>query len=82
MLEIFPDAKEQNVSNTIKNLASFTIEDFFDFIVSTVIPRLTVVWKKDCEVAITEIASTSISITVEEEKVNDGNVPTSVHVND
>jgi hypothetical protein len=51
LLEIFPDAKEQIVAYSVKNLATLTIEGVHDFIVSTVIPRLARVWKMDYEVA-------------------------------
>ena len=69
LLEIFPDAKEQIVASSIKNLATLTIEGVHDFIVSTVIPRLAGVWKKDNEVATAGITSCS---TLDAEDNDDG----------
>ncbi|KAI2495738.1 hypothetical protein MHU86_18762 [Fragilaria crotonensis] len=47
LLETFPDAKEQIVAFGVRNLTTLTIEGVHDFIVSTVIPRLVVVWQDD-----------------------------------
>jgi hypothetical protein len=47
LLETFPDAKEQIVAFGVGNLTTLTIEGVHDFIVSTVIPRLVVVWRDD-----------------------------------
>jgi hypothetical protein len=49
LLEIYPDAKDQIVSFGVKNLAKLTIESVHDFIVTTVIPRLALLWQKDEE---------------------------------
>jgi hypothetical protein len=80
LLEIFPDAKEQIVAYSVKNLATLTIERVQDFIVSTVIPRLARVWKMDYEVATAGITSSS---TVEDADDNDDSadaptIPTSI----
>jgi hypothetical protein len=50
LLEIIPDAKDEIVAFGVKNLATLTIEGLYDFIVSTVIPRLASEWQKDEEV--------------------------------
>jgi hypothetical protein len=47
LLEIFPDAKEQIVAFGVRKLATLTTESVYDFIVSTVIQRLALQWKKD-----------------------------------
>ena len=47
MLELYPDAKDQIVSYGIKNLATLTIESVHDFIISTVVPRLTSTWNNE-----------------------------------
>ena len=47
LLEMFPDAKDQIVAFGLKNLATLTIESVLDLIVSTVIPRLALQWKKE-----------------------------------
>ena len=47
LLEVFPDAKDQIIAYGIKNLATLTIESVHDFILSTVLPRLTVLWEKE-----------------------------------
>jgi hypothetical protein len=44
---MFPDAKDQIVAFGLKNLATLTIESVLDLIVSTVIPRLALQWKKE-----------------------------------
>ncbi|KAI2502374.1 hypothetical protein MHU86_12106 [Fragilaria crotonensis] len=45
---MFPDAKDQIVAFGVKNLArTLTIEGVLDLIVSTIIPRLALQWKKD-----------------------------------
>ena len=80
LLEIFPDAKEQIVAYSVKNLATLTIEGVHDFIVSTVIPRLARVWKMDYEVATAGITNSS---TVEDADDNDDSadsptIPTSI----
>jgi hypothetical protein len=47
LLETFPNAKEQIVAFGVRDLTTLTIEGVHDFIVSTVIPRLVVVWRND-----------------------------------
>jgi hypothetical protein len=47
LLEIFPDARDEIVGYGVNNLATLTIEDVHDFIVTSVIPRLAAEWKKD-----------------------------------
>jgi hypothetical protein len=47
LLEVYPDAKDQIIAYGIKNLATLTIESFHDFILSTVLPRLIIVWEKE-----------------------------------
>ena len=47
LLEVFPTAKDQIIAYGIKNLATLTIESVHDFILSSVIPRLTVLWEKE-----------------------------------
>ncbi|KAI2513104.1 hypothetical protein MHU86_1396 [Fragilaria crotonensis] len=65
LLEIFPDAKEQIVAYSIKNLATLTIEGVHDFIVSTLIPRLAGVWKM--EVATAGISSDCSNVEVDDD---------------
>ncbi|KAI2492861.1 hypothetical protein MHU86_21674 [Fragilaria crotonensis] len=78
VLEIFPTAKEQIVAYAVKNLATLTIEAVHDFIVSTVIPRLAGVWKKDGEVATAGIANNTSTAGVEED-VRDADAPVSIN---
>ena len=86
VLEIFPDAKEQKNAFAIKNLATLTIEAVHDFIVSTVIPRLAGVWKKDGEVVTAGIAYTSttsptrIAVNVEVSDAEDTTPASSVDI--
>jgi hypothetical protein len=47
LLELYPDAKDQIVSYGIKNLATLTIESVHDFIMNTVVPRLTLTWSNE-----------------------------------
>jgi hypothetical protein len=47
LLEVFPNAKDQIIAFGIKNLATLTIESVHDFILSTVLPTLTVLWEKE-----------------------------------
>ena len=47
LLELHPDAKDQIASYGIKNLATLTIESVHDFIISTVVPRLTLTWSNE-----------------------------------
>jgi hypothetical protein len=67
-LEIFPNAKEQIVAYSVKNLGTLTVEGVNDFIVNTVIPPLARVWKMENEVAIAGITSCG---TVEDADDND-----------
>jgi hypothetical protein len=47
LLEVFPNAKDQIIALRIKNLATLTVESVHDFILSTVLPTLTVLWEKE-----------------------------------
>ena len=47
LLELYPDAKDQIVSFGIKHLATLTIESVHDFVISTVVPRLTLTWQNE-----------------------------------
>jgi hypothetical protein len=47
LLEVFPNTKNQFIAFVIKNLATLTIESVHDFILSTVLPMLTVLWEKE-----------------------------------
>jgi hypothetical protein len=48
LLEVlFPDAKDQIVTNGVKNLATLSIESVHDLLVNTVIPRLTATREKE-----------------------------------
>jgi hypothetical protein len=47
LLEVYPCAKEQIVSFGLKNLAHLSIEAVYQFILSTVVPRLAALWIKE-----------------------------------
>ena len=47
LLEVFPNAKDQIIAFGIKNLATLTIESVHNFILSTFLPTLTVLWEKE-----------------------------------
>ena len=48
VLELFPDAKDQIVvSFGIKNLGLLTIESVHDFIITSILPRLTSTWQNE-----------------------------------
>ena len=63
LLEVFPDAKDQIVTFGVKNLAMLTIESVHDFIISTVIPRLTKTWMNEVESMNTTTTSSTTSST-------------------
>ena len=45
--ELYPNAKDQFVSFVIKNLGILTIESVHDFIITSILPRLTSTWQND-----------------------------------
>ena len=47
LLEVYPSAKDPIVWFGLKNLASLTIESMHDFMLSSVIPRIALTWKKE-----------------------------------
>ena len=61
LLEIFPDAKDQNVSFALKNLAKLTIEGVHDFILSKVIPRLRGCPYKETSIQVSKFPSVQIN---------------------
>jgi hypothetical protein len=80
LLETFPNAKEQIVAFGMRNLTTLTIEGVHDFIVSTVIPRLVIVWRDDNheppqklvdDASETNTASVTVNDTDRLEAVND-----------
>jgi hypothetical protein len=74
LLEIYPDAKDQIVSFGVKNLAKLTIESVHDFIVTTVIPRLALLWQKDEEAAAAPATADLSAISTSMTSINTINI--------
>ena len=47
LLELYPDAKDQIASFGVKNVGTLTIESVHDFIITSILPRLTSTWQKE-----------------------------------
>jgi hypothetical protein len=59
LLEAFPVAKDQIVAFGIKHLATrLTIESVHDFILSTVLPKLTATWVNESSTTVTAVGNT------------------------
>ena len=63
LLEVYPCAKEQIVSFGLKNLSHLTIELVYQFLHSTVIPRLAALWKKESIISVALNGSACTSAT-------------------
>jgi hypothetical protein len=77
LLELYPDAKEQIVSFSIKNLGTLTIESVHDFIITSILPRLTTTWQNkqctessDCSINTTTTSTTRNSSHDDESTIN------------
>jgi hypothetical protein len=64
LLEVFPNAKDQIKAFAVKNLARLTKEGVHDFVLSTVIPKLTCsIWKSDIA-ASSALSSTTTTVLI------------------
>ena len=73
---MFSDANDQIVAFGVKSLATLTIEGVLDLIVSTVISRLAIQWKKDNSYCIDqdEQQKAALATTLSENVIENGTV--------